>query len=121
MSDDFRDPNKVPTNQIEDEISSSMEELWNYAFKKTSGRRILHTITYSARIHCLLSRQADIQTRRVKWLTWALVALTFVVLFYTWQLRSIAVHTDKQLEEITEIARAQKAAQPNPANNAKKE
>jgi hypothetical protein len=121
MSDDFRDPNKVPKKQIQAEISSSMEELWNYAFKKTSGRRILHTVTYSARIYCLLSRQADIQTRRVIWLTWALVALTVVLLFYTWQLRSIALHTDKQLEEIAEIARAQKAAQPNPANKANKE
>lgn len=83
------------------------------------------TIPPFAALLVKLSREANadakVVIRLTRWiiaLTWALAAFTFVLLFATFQLRQIASHTDKQLDEIGQIARAQKATEKKSASDA---
>ena len=69
--------------QLDDEIQKELEGLhWQTNKPENAGSNPLH-LMHLGRVFSLLSRQTDIQTRRIVRLTWALIALTAALLILT--------------------------------------
>jgi hypothetical protein len=96
------------------EILASLTDVRQAATPKSTieeGVPIRMTLYRHAAFLAVLSRQADIQTRRIVRLTWALVGLTAVLLFLTGYLCY-----DAYLKTQREKQQHEHASQPNKSN-----
>jgi len=110
---------RVETEIVEDLGKSAKQllaDVHDESVNATSGLAPLtRTMARFASLLCVLSEQADVQTRRVirltHWLiglTWVLGFLTVGLLAATLILLRIASHTDERVRQIYEIAEQQR-------------
>ena len=66
-----------------DDLDRLAKEATSVGNPKANAIALITAIRKFADIQCILSDQADVQTRRIVRLTWALVALTVALLIFT--------------------------------------